>query len=66
MWIVVVAVALTLAVVFIVRNASVGERHITKARARYSTDDPQFSAFYERVAWPANRGRQAVETLVNG
>ena len=44
MWVAIGAVAATLAIVFVVRNASVGERHITRKLERlYSADDAQFA-----------------------
>ena len=67
MWIALVAVVLTLTAAFIVRNASVGERHITRKLERlYSADDPQFARSMSVLLGPAILGGNRVETLVNG
>ena len=67
MWMVIGTVVLTLAVVFVVRNASVGERHITKKLERlYSADDPQFTRSMSVLLGPPILQGNVVETLVNG
>jgi cardiolipin synthase len=67
MWIALVAVVLTLMVAFIVRNASVGERHITRKLERlYSADDPQFARSMSVLLGPAILDGNRVQTLVNG
>ena len=67
MWIVVGTIVLTLAVVFVVRNVSVGERHITKRLERlYPLDDPQFGRSMSVLLGPPIVGGSLVQTLVNG
>ena len=67
MWIVVGTIVLTLAVVFVVRNVSIGERHITKRLERlYSLDDPQFARSMSVLLGPPIVGGSLVQTLVNG
>jgi cardiolipin synthase A/B len=67
MWIVVGTIVLTLAVVFVVRNVSIGERHITKRLERlYSLDDPQFARSMSVLLGPPIVGGNLVQTLVNG
>lgn len=67
MWIVVGTIVLTLAVVFVVRNVSIGERHITKRLERlYPLDDPQFARSMSVLLGPPIVGGSLVQTLVNG
>ena len=67
MWIVVGTIVLTLAVVFVVRNVSIGERHITKRLERlYPLDDPQFGRSMSVLLGPPIVGGSLVQTLVNG
>jgi cardiolipin synthase A/B len=67
MWTVAGTVVLTLAAVFVVRNASVGERHITRKLERlYSSDDPQFARSMSVLLGPPILDGNVVETLVNG
>ncbi len=67
MWTVIVTIVLTLAVVFVVRNVSVGEKHITKKLERlYSLDDPQFARSMSVLLGPPIVDGNQVQTLVNG
>src|SRR6476619_3175177 len=67
MWMVIGAVSLTLVVVFVVRNASVGERHITRKLERlYSGEDPQLARSMSVLLGPPIVDGNRVETLVNG
>ncbi len=67
MWIALVAVVLTLMVAFVVRNVSVGERHITRKLERlYSLDDPQFARSMSLLLGPPIVDGNQVQTLVNG
>jgi cardiolipin synthase A/B len=67
MWVAIGAVAATLAIVFVVRNASVGERHITRKLERlYSADDAQFARSMSVLLGPPIVDGNRIETLVNG
>ena len=67
MWIVFGTVVLTLAVVFVARNVTIGERHITKRLQRlYSLDDPQFARSMSVLLGPPVLDGSLVQTLVNG